>query len=188
MNYSKGKEKLIRGLVVLILVISSSCYYWQSYYSGSISKRARYTAVIPFVNLTSYPYAGRIVSEFVTTECYSILGVKLMDTTVVLSRLKAENEDIDNIFKRKDILRISKELGVDTIMYGTVTEFRYKRGLSEDPVVGITIRVFDVPSGKIIWTGSKSGSGGCLWLCEDSLSRLAQNICHELVVEMAKHL
>ena len=62
----------------------------------------------------------------------------------------------------------------------------YKRGLDEDPVVGISVRMLDVNTGRILWAGSQSETGGCFWFCEDSLSRLTQKVCNALVRRMIK--
>ena len=89
---------------------------------------------------------------------------------------------LDNISARK----IGKLLGVDTVIFGSVSEYRYKMDLSEVPVVGINIRLLDVESGEILWTASKSKAGISSWFIKDSLNSLAQKTCHELVKTMLR--
>ncbi len=173
-------------LSVLFFIVS--CSYQQNFVKGTgTHTRARYAAVLPLVNLTSYPHAGRIVGDLLTTEIYAISDFKLMERTQMLEKLKGEEDDIDQVLEKMVALNVGKRLGVDTVIYGSVTEYRYKRGLDEDPVVGINIRMLDVPRQEILWAGSKSGSGGCFWLCEDSLNRLAQKTCHDLVSLMVQY-
>ena len=146
----------------------------------------RHAAILPLVNLTTYPHAGRIVGDLLTTEMYASTSFRIMESTVMLERLKGKEEDLDRILDRAVAQRIGKTLGVDTVVFGSVSEYRYKRGLDEDPVVGINLRMLDVPSGDILWVGSRSETGGCFWFCEDSLNRLAQKVCHTMVRRMVK--
>lgn len=165
--------------------MACSSSYQQSYVEKEeIQSKARWVAVLPLVNLTSYPNAGRIVGDLLTTEIYALTDFVVLERTQMLARLKGGQDDLDEVLDRAVALRIGKELGVDTVIFGSVTEFRYKRGLDEDPVVGISARMLDVPRDRILWAGSNSRTGGCFWFCEDSLSRLAQKMCHDLVVNM----
>jgi len=174
------------GLLLIMLLIGA-CSYDQSYVKGQeIRARARLTGVLPLVNLTSYPNAGRIVGDLLTTELYALTDFLIMERTEMLKKLKGKEEDLEQVLDRAVALEVGKRLGVDTIIFGSVTEYRYKRGLDEDPVVGINIRMLDVKSDKILWAGSSSGAGGCFWFCEDSLNRLAQKTCHDMVTAMVK--
>ena len=176
-------------ITLLLLFFSYACSYQQHFVKGKeIHSRARRVAVLPLVNLTSYPYAGRIVGDLLTTELYALSGFQLMERTEMLEKLKGDEEDLDQVLDRIVALRIGNRLGVDTVIFGSVTEYRYKRGLDEDPVVGINIRMLDVDTKRILWAGSKSGTGGCFWFCEDSLNRLAQKTCNDLVITMVRDL
>lgn len=51
------------------LVMLEACAYEQQYIRRTeIQSRARYAAVLPKVNLSAYPHAGRIVSDLLATE------------------------------------------------------------------------------------------------------------------------
>lgn len=171
-------------LVVLLLSLAACAYEQQYMRKAEIRSRARFAAVLPMVNLSSYPHAGRIVSDILTTELYALSDFQLMEGTSVMNRLQGDAADLDDALDRMVVLDAGQRLGVDTVIYGSVSEYRYKRGLNEDPVVGINIRMLDVKTGKILWAGSQSRTGGCFWFCEDSLNRLAQKVCHALVAEM----
>lgn len=172
-------------MLVLLLLLSFSCSYQQDYVKGEdIHSRARLVAILPFVNLTSYPNAGKIVGDLMTTEFYALTEFQIKERTDMLEKLKGTEEDLDMVMDKTVALRVGKLLDVDTVIFGSVTEFRYKRGLDEDPVVGINIRMLDIPTEKILWNGSKSAAGGCFWFCEDSLTRLAQQVCHDQVTAM----
>lgn len=176
-------------LLLAALLTAVGCSYQQDFVKGEeIGSRARWAAVLPLVNLTSYPNAGRIVGDLLTTELYALTDFKIMERTEMLAKLKGEEDDLDEVLDRAVALKVGKQLGVDTVIFGSVTEYRYKRGLDEDPVVGINIRMLDVKSDKILWAGSNSGTGGCFWFCEDSLNRLAQKTCHDMVAAMLKEI
>ena len=164
-----------------------SCSYQQDFIKGEeIHAKARWVAVLPLINLTSHPNAGRIVTDLLTTEFYATTNFKIMEQTEMLHRLRGDEEDLDMVLDKAVALKVGQKLEVDTVIFGSVTEYRYKRGLDEDPVVGVNIRMLDVKNDRILWAGSKSGTGGCFWFCEDSLNRLAQKICNDLVIAMVK--
>ena len=178
------------GLLVncaAILVFLCGCSYHRgSVETGALIDDGRYAAVLPLVNLTTHPHAGRIVGDLLTTEIYASSNFRIMESTEMLEMLKGQDDDLDRVLDRTVAQAIGDKLGVDTVVFGSVTEYRYKRGLNEKPVVGINIRMLDVKSGNILAVGSRSETGGCFWFCEDSLNRLAQKVCRDLVRRMVK--
>lgn len=175
----------ISGLFILLFV--AACEYRQAYLkSDEIHSKTRLVALLPLVNLTSHPNAGRIVGDLLTTELYALSGFSIMERTEMLEMLKGDEDDLDAVLDKAVALKVGRKLKVDTVIFGSVSEYRYKRGLDEDPVVGINVRMLDVDTGKILWAGSNSGTGGCFWFCEDSLNRLAQKVCHDLILVMLK--
>lgn len=178
---------LLSLLGLFSMLFFLSCSYQQDYIRGEeIHAKARRVAVLPMVNLTTFPNAGRIVLDLLTTELYANTGFQIMEQTEVLKKMKGSEEDLDHVLDNAVALRVGESLGVDTVIFGSVTEYRYKRGLDESPVVGVNIRMLDIKTSRILWSGSKSGIGGCFWFCEDSLNRLAQKVCHDLVLAMSK--
>lgn len=168
-------------------LIGTGCSYQQQLVKADqIHAKPRIAAVLPLANLTGHPHAGRIVGDLLITELYAATSLQLLEQTQVQTHLKADDGDWDEALERQTALELGERLGVDTVIFGSVSEYRYKRGLDEDPVVGINLRMLDVPSRQILWAGSKSATGGCFWFCEDSLNRLAQKICHDLVAGLAK--
>lgn len=186
--------KILKGFIVIVLLgpmmLNVSCQSQQSFVKGDrIHSRARFVALLSFVNLTSTPQAGKIVTDLMASELYSVPNFKMMEQTEIHDKLKTSkyyndveysNSILDNVSARE----IGKLLGVDTVIFGSVSEYRYKMDLSEVPVVGINVRLLDVESGEILWTASKSKTGRNAWLVKDSLNSLAQKACHELVRTM----
>lgn len=181
--------KRITGPAIFFMfgIFLVSCTYQQHYVDGTqIHATARKAAVLPFVNLTSYPNAGRIVGDLLTTELYALTDIDIIERTEVIAKLKKDEQDLTEVLDQTTAMKIGMLLGADTVIFGSVTEYRYKRGLDEDPVVGINVRMLDVGKNKILWAGSRSATGGCFWFCEDSLTRLTQKVCHNLVTGMIR--
>lgn len=179
------QKKVLFPLITTLLLFCASCSYKQQYVNRSeIRARQRTVAVLPLVNLTSHPNAGRIVGDLLTTELLALSRFRIMERTELIDKLKGGDQDLDEALDRTTALKSGQKLGVDSVIYGSVSEYHYKRGLNEDPVVGINIRMLDVGSGQIVWAGSRSETGGCFWFCEDSLNRLAQKTCHKMVTDM----
>jgi len=174
-------------LATVLALTAAGCGYQRHYLQGeAIHVRARRVAVLPLVNRTEHPHAGQIVGDLLTTEIYAGTDFVVMEETRMREALRGEAPDLDEVLDRAVALEVGRRLDVDTVIFGSVTEFRYKRGLDEDPVVGVNLRLLDVPRDRILWAASRSGTGGCFWLCEDSLNRLAQRVCREMVTAMAE--
>jgi len=122
----------------------------------------------------------------ILTELYAMNSFELMDQTKVMSILSKDDQDLERLMKQTAATKIGKMLKVDSVLYGSVTEFRYKRSLNEVPVASISVRLLDVKNNRILWAGSKSAVGRTCWFCEDALTRLAQSICHDLVQAICK--
>ena len=169
------------------IFVSCSSYHQQFIEKDVLLSKDRHIAVLPFFNLTAYPHAGKIVSDLVLTELYAQTDFRMMDQTKVMSILNKDDEDMERLMNRTAAIKIGKMLDVDSVIYGSVTEFRYKRSLNEVPVACVSIRLLDVKSNRILWVGSKSAVGGNCWFCDDALTRLAQSIAHDLVKSIQPH-
>jgi len=183
------KKKLYRFMLFFLSCIFVSCssYHQQFIEKDVLLSKDRHIAVLPFFNLTAYPHAGKIVSDLVLTELYAQTDFRMMDQTKVMSILNKDDEDMERFMNRTAAIKIGKMLDVDSVIYGSVTEFRYKRSLNEVPVACVSIRLLDVKSNRILWVGSKSAVGGNCWFCDDALTRLAQSIAHDLVKSIQPH-
>ncbi len=68
------------------------------------------------------------------------------------------------------------ERGMRYAISGSVEEWRYKTGLDGEPAVGLSLRLVDLTSGEVLWSGSAARSG---W-SRESLSGTAQKVLEEL--------
>jgi polysaccharide biosynthesis protein PelC len=135
-------------------------------------------AVVPFDNLSANPNAGLICAELMRAELLARGGCAQVPPETVMARLKPLAGET------RSVQQLGELLGAKTLLVGTVTEFAYKRGLGEEPVVGLSMRLVDAASGQVLWSGARSAVGGH-WLSEDALSRLAQDVCRQLATTLA---
>jgi len=139
-------------------------------------------AVLPFHNLSTLPRAGDIVSDLFSTQLLSAMGSSVLEPSAQQKILADTLLAIDETSFPADLKGIGRALNVDYLLVGSVTEFRYRHNVNEQPVVGITARIVEVASGATVWTASYSEVGPSLFPGRDALGMLAQRA----VVEMAE--
>lgn len=155
------------------------------YISPSLGSGAsRSVAVLPLANLTTHPNAGQILGEMLYAELKGIPSFSLRDNTEAWAELTPPDQDIEEAALGLRARQAGKKLGVDAVVYGSVTEYRYKRGLDEEPAVGVAVRLMDVSTGEVLFSAVVSRIGGCGFFCRDSLSRTAQAVCAGLARDM----
>ncbi len=133
--------------------------------------------VLPLANLTQQPRAGIIVADLLRSELTAVSGLVVLEPALPAERLGVVPEDIHETARA---LTQAKAVRADTVLFGTVFEYGYKRGMDQGPAVAVNVRLVDVFSGAVIWTGSvaRTAGGGVV---EDSAGLLAVEVCHELV-------
>ncbi|GFK95130.1 hypothetical protein NNJEOMEG_02988 [Fundidesulfovibrio magnetotacticus] len=187
-NFPKAASPLL-GLVLFVLfVLSVSGCAGESvsvYVTPGANLRAKRTvAIMPLANLTTHPSAGQIISDLLYTELRTVQSFRLLENTEVWNRMAGKDQDIEDAALTQRARQLGQDLLVDAVLFGAVTEFRYKRGLDEEPAVGITLRLMDVASGQVLWVATISRVGGCDLFCKDSLSRSAQTICRQMAADI----
>ena len=155
--------------------------------------------VVPFENLTPNIKAGEDMANY----CYNEMFRQIYSgyrAQVGPYRFEMEDE-----FRLKEVMhknkwqdqsahidigmaKMAQSLGVEILILGTVSEYHYKRGLGEDPVVSCHLRVYDAKHDTVIWSGSHSKVGRFSWFKEDALGRLAREVSQELIAKMLAEL
>lgn len=180
------KRFFFTALFFIMVLAGCSGTYMKDYVQPQgIAGEARHVAVLPLVNLTTTPNAGRMVSDLLSTELYSSTKFDLMESTNMLKRVKGEDDDLEFVMEDVVAQKIGNKLGVDTVIYGSVSEYQYKRGVNQSPTVGINLKMLDVSSGNVLWASSSSQSGGCFFGCTESLNSVAQETLAEMVESMS---
>ena len=152
-----------------------------------LNSRARKVVVLPLVNLTSTPNAGLIVGELLSTEVMAQTNFRMLERSEMMEHLASGKTEVQEVLEKSAAAKMGRELGVDTVIYGAVTEFRYKRGVDEDPVVGITVRMLDIPETRILWAESVTATGS-MYGGRSSLSTLAHALCADMVRTLASKM
>ncbi|WP_341744764.1 hypothetical protein [Azonexus hydrophilus] len=131
-------------------------------------------AVLPFANHTETPMAG--------SRAEAIAGAILQRKLLTIVPLPA-SETSESLFDPNERARLdaamksATEAGVKYALAGSVEEWRYKVGVDGEPVVGVSLRIIDVSTNKILWAGSGGKSG---WPRE-ALSAVAQQLLSDLM-------
>jgi len=137
-------------------------------------------AVLPLENHSEYPHAGETISELLTTEL-RLRGFAVLDGHVIRRTLKLKPDDEGRSLSDADLRALGKQLKVDSVVAGSVGEFRYKRDLGEDPVVGFSIRMIRVSDGRVLWSSSHSRTEYGLLYHRHYLHENAQRIAECMV-------
>lgn len=177
---------LCLGALCLLLVACTATYRTQSAGQPDSGQKRKMAVLLPLTNLTSYPHAGKIVGDILATELYARADFNLLERTEMTEKLqkKAQDKEMEEVIDQSSALQLAAELGADIVVYGSVSEYRYKRGLDEEPAIGVNLRLLDVAKKQVLWAGSISAVSNCFFLCRDSLNLLAHEKCTQLVESM----
>lgn len=134
--------------------------------------------MLPFVNNTETPYAAER-AESVTASLLHARGVKVLAE----SPREAMQDELSvgrKAERQKEALEWARKNNYRYAVAGTVNEWRYKVGLDGEPVVGITLQVYALPEGKLVWSGTGAKSG---W-SRGAVSAVAQQVIDRLLETM----
>ena len=135
--------------------------------------------LLPFKNLTSTPEAGKTVSALfvssITLNHAMYLASASSETMRDIARM-AESGTLP-----ESVLEPLAREHIDAVLFGNVTEYEYRSGLSTEPVVGFTWKMISTRSGRTIWTGAVSKVDSCFWVCHDTLSEFGKYLVDEEV-------
>lgn len=174
------------ALALAAVVLGSGCRSITTYENYDISnKNLGKVAVLPFVNETGSPEAGRVVAKLFAAElqAHSDLDVMPLDQTWD----KLGKDDV-RAGDPKLYQELGKKLGADTLIVGVVSEYRYRRSLGEAPVLGMAVCVVHAPTGVELWGATAADEGGCALTWRGSLSELTQKLCRAVVKKLRHDL
>lgn len=136
-------------------------------------------AVMPFQGLSEAPSSGLIVADILANQLYALGKYVIVTPELVATRMSHhEGEALSP-------QTLGNLVGAPYILTGRVTEYTYKSGVGEHPVVGITARLIDTSTGNVLWSATRARTGGGNWFQEDSLSRLSTITCQDLAYSLS---
>jgi len=185
-----SNEKLLRSVpvkvrfflcfIVLNLLAARSVIDVQKGPSFSSSER---WIILPFQNYSQAPRAGEQVEEMLAT-MFRIRGIANIEMYQQQDEDKSEWLEFNDRKRQEKALLLANKHKFSYAVTGSVDEWQYKLGVGSEPVVGLTIRIIEIPSGKIVWSASGARSG---W-STGSLNGTAQKLLRDLIsrVDIAK--
>lgn len=132
--------------------------------------------LLPFQNQSGTPRAGDKVEEILAT----LLRSKGIDN-IRVAQYQNEKADtwpiLDDKRHQENALKWARQNDVYYGITGNIEEWHYKTGVGGEPAVGLSIRIIEISSGKVLWsaTGAKSGWGA------ETVSGTAQKLLDSLL-------
>jgi TolB-like protein len=132
-------------------------------------------ALLPMANNTDTPQAALSAEAMLEHQLRRRGITTLLHYPSMLSR--------DSLFEPTE-RKVSEEAqqwaikqGAHFAVTGSVEEWRYKVGIDGEPAVGVTLKVIDLSSGRVVWSASGAKSG---W-SREALSAVAQALLTDLL-------
>lgn len=146
----------LTALLTAILACSSTVATVQGKTPLRLSAR---WVMLPFANYAETPQAGERVEALMDT-------LLRKDGISSLDRYPPLKEDDAHLIlsdrqRYEESLAWARGEHFDYAVAGSVEEWRYKSGVDGEPVVGVTIEVIELPTNRVLWSGSgtRTGSG-----------------------------
>ncbi|HIP58733.1 MAG TPA: hypothetical protein EYH00_05460 [Archaeoglobus profundus] len=134
---------------------------------SELDKKLTYS-VIPFENYSDTPLAGYRIASIIEGVLRA-KGYRVINKVWSYKDTDPTKEEIEKIFKKASSQS-------DRVIYGTVNEFRYKVGIDNEPVVSITIYIYDTKKEYVIKSATVSATGSA----DESLGMIAQKLVRNL--------
>jgi hypothetical protein len=180
MGHRRTVARASATLLVLFIAACGAISEGTRYVNDSAPpRRAMSVAVSPFENLSTHPSAGLILSQLVLSQLYARGLFKPLEETEMRRRLKALEIELEGLGEEAVAAATAEALGVDAILLGGVTEYRYQFGLKEEPSVGVNMRLVRA-DGTILWAASDSAVGTGIFR-RPSLNETAQSLVGDMI-------
>lgn len=166
----------LRLLALLLTLVGmlAGCQSTQSQRLQAPVLDGRPVMLLPFVNRSETPMAG----ERAEAIALSVLRGRGLAELQNYSGIEHGSglPILDDDKRLADARANALAQGVRHALTGSVEEWRYKSGLDGEPAVGLSLRLLDLQSNEVLWSGSAARSG---W-SRSSLAGTAQKVLQEL--------
>lgn len=163
-------------LAAILIVLIAGCAVSSNHGKQSTAADARWVQ-LPMINYASTPHAGQRAGSILTT----LLGrYGLSDISRAPHDQSSGLPDLDPQAGYQNALDWARAQDYRYGVTGTVAEWQYKTGLDGAPAIGLSLRVIDIETGAVIWSGSGSRAG---W-GYSTVSGAAQKVLDKLVGDM----
>jgi polysaccharide biosynthesis protein PelC len=183
----KRQTPAMTAVALAATLMLSGCVMERAFVKKDFSAAgAGLTVVFPFENLSTNAGGGDISTANFLTELRRAGLFPVAEATMVVKPAADAKEPLGDLsalpMERK--MELARALNADAVITGKVTEFKYKSGLGEEPVVGLNVQMVKVATGEVVWNGSVSVTGGLFSFVEPSLNRYSQIAARKLVCSM----
>jgi len=166
-------------LFVVPLFLLTSCASVLNYSSCVPVDLNSKIAIIPFANNTETPLAGdRAMS--ITAAVLESRGACCVAVYQRRQQGKVLFPGMTVVESRKTLLKWAQNIHARYALTGSVNEWTYKVGLDGEPVVGISLQLLDVKTGRILWTAVGSLSRGSRTAVSTAAQILVNNLLNGL--------
>ena len=163
----------IRNLTLAMgVLLIAGCSSFTGKSSPTLSRSAQW-GVVPLVNYSQTPQAGERSEQILL----SVLSSHGLQPRVYPTSTQGEQALMDDNERLTGALEWAREQKLDYVVAGSVEEWQYKNGLDGEPAVGISLRVLEANSGRVLWSKSGARAG---W-SRESLAGNAQTVIDKLV-------
>ena len=138
--------------------------------------------MLPFKAATTL--IGTSVSDMFVTELMKMDRYELVERSQ-MSGVLGETEVALSGLTSGQAAQLGQMVGANGVIIGTVSEYEtVALGGRSYPVVGITIRLIDCGTGKILWSVDHAARGGR----NDTLAQHSRKVVHDMAVALNRHL
>ncbi len=159
MNLRRRKVSL--GLLLLgavLLMLGCGGGTTASYARRGPVKMSSRWVILPVANNSETPLAGERVEAMLDT-------VLRKGGVAQLDRYPPAKEDDTHLVtsdrqRYEAAFEWARNAKYDYAVAGSVEEWRYKSGLDGEPAIGLSLRVVEVATGRVLWAGTGTKTGG----------------------------
>mgnify|MGYP001066640819 CR=1 FL=1 len=132
--------------------------------------------VLPVVNYSQPPQAGERSEQILL----SVLSSRGLQPQVYTPSAKVDTALLEDNERQEAGMQWARSQKLDYVVTGSVEEWQYKNGLDGEPAVGISLRVVEPATGRVLWSNSGARAG---W-SRESLAGSAQKVLDKLVGDL----
>jgi hypothetical protein len=186
--------RCLRALPLAALLLLAACGGPEprAFVTQPLTGRWR-VAVLPLANYAPARDAVDRMTPMLMTELGKLAGVEVIDPGRVEDALAQEPWLLMDRVPPDLVDRLGQQLGADALMLGSLLAYGYREdGDGRTPQVSLSLRLLEVPGGRILWSVVHSRDGAdSEWLFgmgrEQSLERLAATTLGEALQSLPTH-
>ena len=142
--------------IVLLLAMMSGCSTLTSTPAVSADAQQGW-ALLPINNLSETPQADSQAMIMLETQLRT-RGVSQVAAYAPLQSVSLRTL-LDPARQLADAMDWASKSGYRYALSGTINEWNYRSGADKEPVVGMNMKLVDIPSGKVLWQANAARTG-----------------------------